>query len=138
VRSFGNLNAAAAKVEETNYDSDAGPDYFNYLQNSPLARGVDTPCLPQYLFRGLIYTLLMNNAHCSYTKAASYCHFLVMRVECACTFANKTDDGSLSVLERQEHSVVDNLRALRCGRRTPNSARPLFGGSNDTSRSSSS
>jgi hypothetical protein len=112
VRGFGDLNAAAAKIEETNYDSDAGPDYFNYLQNSPLARGVDAPCLPRYLYYGiLIYTLLMNNAHCSYTKAASYCHFLVMRAKRAGRFAKKTDDDSLSVLERQEHSVADNLRA---------------------------
>jgi hypothetical protein len=38
VRSFRDLNATAAKVKETNYDSDAGPNYLNNLQNSPLAR----------------------------------------------------------------------------------------------------
>jgi hypothetical protein len=44
VRSLSDLNAAAAKVEETNYDSDAGTNYLNNLQNSPLANGVDYTC----------------------------------------------------------------------------------------------
>jgi len=44
MRGFCDLNAAAAKVEETNDDSDAGPNYFNNLQNSPLARWWKSTC----------------------------------------------------------------------------------------------
>jgi hypothetical protein len=43
VRGLSDLNAAAAKVEETNYNSDAGPDYLNDLQISPLAHGGNPP-----------------------------------------------------------------------------------------------
>ena len=48
MRSLRDLNTATAKVEETNYNSDAGSDYLNYLQNSPLAL-VEYTCLPQCL-----------------------------------------------------------------------------------------